>query len=193
MIPVIFVDVETQYLFDKTGTRSAEDLKISFVGAYDDEKDRFYSFWEDDLKDLGKLFLETDKIVGYNTWAFDYRVLSPYYDFDLYTLQSLDLMVAMQKTVGFRPKLDDLAKANLGAGKIGKGTDAYVYWQEGELEKLEKYCLEDVRITYEIWKLGEETSMLKYYDYKGFISETDIDWSKGILQKKEEENQLGLV
>jgi len=108
-------------------------------------------------------------------------------------LPTIDLMVAMKKTVGFRPKLDDLAKANFNTGKIGKGVDAIEYWQNGELEKLEKYCLEDVRLTYEVWKVGAKTGKVKYYDRSGFIKETLIDWNEGFQQKVDETVQGRLL
>jgi DEAD/DEAH box helicase domain-containing protein len=191
---VIFVDVETKKFFDDEGVEKFADLEVSFAGAYDSEKDEFFSFWEEDLADLEQLFVEADRVVGYNSWAFDYRVLQPFMDTNLRTLPSLDLMVAMKRTVGFRPKLDDLAKANLGKGKIGTGADAGVYWNSGEFEKLEKYCLEDVRLTFEVWKKGEETRNLKFYNRAGFLKESEIDWQKGFLQEEiPEQNQLELV
>jgi DEAD/DEAH box helicase domain-containing protein len=194
MIPVIFVDVETQNFFNDENVADISDLKISFAGAYDLEKDKYYSFWEEDLPDLGEMFQRTDRVVGYNIWAFDYRVLSRYIDFSLYNLPTLDLMVAMKKRLGFRPKLDDLAKANIKEGKIGSGLDAVNYWQEGKFEELEKYCLEDVRLTYEVWKAGQDKGRLKYYSRRGFIDEISIDWTDGYLQEGgKEKNQLGLI
>lgn len=187
---MIFFDIETKNFFG--GGKSDDkpmklaDLEISFVGAYDSEADKFMSFWEDDLKDLELVLSKADRVVGYNSWQFDYGVLVPYFDVDPHGFSSLDLMIAMKRTVGFRPKLDDLARANIGTGKIGKGSDAGLYWERGELDKLEKYCLEDVRLTYEVWKIGEETGQLKYYDRKGFLSSTPIDWSCGFIQKSEE-------
>lgn len=183
---MVVVDIETQNIFHAINNGrvlNLADLKLTFAGAYDSVSDVYLSFWEADLPELEKLLKSADVVVGYNIWSFDYGVLSSYFSSDPWTFPTLDLMVAMKKTVGFRPKLDALAKANLGTGKIGKGMDAEVYWQKGELDKLEKYCLEDVRLTYEIWKLGAKTGKLKYYDKSGFIKETAIDWNSGFQQK----------
>ena len=98
-------------------------------------------------------------------------------------------MIVMKKVIGFRPKLDDLARANDLGGKIGKGADAVEYWQKGELDKLEKYCLEDVRLTYEVWRVGEEEGKLKYYDQSGFLQETPVSWQDGYQQKMDENVQ----
>lgn len=178
---------------NEDGVLNLSDIKVSFVGAYDDQKDEFYSFWEKDMVKLEELLKTADTVVGYNSWSFDYGVLSSYFSIDPWTLPSIDLMVAMKNTVGFRPKLDDLARANLNTGKIGKGVDAIEYWQNGELEKLEKYCLEDVRLTYEVWKVGQETGRLKYFDKTGFLKETSINWKEGFQQKLDESVQGRLL
>lgn len=168
----------------------ASDLKVSFVGAYDNVKDKYYSFWEGDVGKLEEMMVaESEGVVGYNSWGFDYGVLEPYFKVDPRSFPSYDLMIAMKTAVGFRPKLDSLARANLGSGKIGTGLDAGRYWKEGKLEELEKYCLEDVRLTYEVWKIGEETGKIKYYSSQGFIRETEINWKDGFMQKVPEGQQ----
>ncbi len=206
---MVFYDVEVQNWFDEVGvagrptdgwkgadTSSFADLKVAFVGAYDDEKDKYFSIWEEDMPKLAELFQSTDTIVGYNSWGFDNSVVAPYFDFEIKEIPHIDLMVAMHHTVGFRPKLDHLAKANFGEGKIGRGEDAVKLWQEGKKDELEKYCLEDVRLTYEVWRMGEENGKLKYYDKKGFLKETEIDWTAGLmqnLQDADDEEEAGQV
>lgn len=180
---MLFIDVETKYLFyEDSQARDTSRLEASFIGGYDDVKDKVYSFWEKDFQKLGELMKSTDRVVGYNIWQFDYLVMNPYYDIDLRTLPTLDLMIAMKDKVGFRPKLDDLARANLGKTKIGKGTDAVDYWKNEEFDKLEEYCLEDVRLTHDVWKIGEDSGKIKYFDKSGFIKETEIDWETGFVQ-----------
>lgn len=193
---MIFLDVETKSFFDELSSGplfNTAELGVSFAGAYDSDKDEFMSFWEKDLGDLEGVLKGASKVVGYNIWAFDYGVLAPYMKTDLRTFPTVDLMVAMKRTVGFRPKLDDLARANLGAGKIGKGVDATEYWKRGELDKLEEYCIEDVRLTYEVWRVGEENGKLKYFDKSGFIKETRVLWQEGFRQILDESVQGRLL
>lgn len=190
---MLFIDVETKHLYyEGAESRDTSQLEISFVGAYDDTSDKTFSFWEKDLPNLAELMKSADRIVGYNIWQFDYLVLNPYFNFDPRDYPTLDLMHAMKESVGFRPKLDDLARANLGKKKIGKGTDAVDYWKNQELEKLEEYCLEDVKLTYDIWKLGDRERKLKYFDKSGFLKETEIDWSKGFLQNLPDTTQTAM-
>lgn len=188
---MLFIDVETKHLYYE-GIESSKTggLEISFVGGYDSNKDKYYSFWEKDIPRLEKIMKDADRVVGYNIWHFDYAALQPLMDIDLWKIPTLDLMVAMKLAIGFRPKLDDLARANLGKSKIATGVDAVDFWKKGELKKLEEYCLEDVRLTYEIWKLGEENKKIKYYDKDGFLKETKIDWSKGFVQKVSDNQTL---
>ena len=78
---MIFVDVETQNFFNdaELGEKfGPSELKVSFVGAYDYEKDEYLSYWEKDLRKLEEVLKVTDRVVGYNIWGFDYGVLSSY-------------------------------------------------------------------------------------------------------------------
>ncbi|MBN2101019.1 hypothetical protein JW710_03990 [Candidatus Dojkabacteria bacterium] len=168
-------------------------MEISFVGAYDNEKDQFYSFWEKDLEKLEELMVGSETVVGYNSWLFDYGVLKRYFSVDPRTFPSIDLMIALKEALGFRPKLNDIAWVNVGSGKLGSGLDATDYWAKGEKDKLEKYCLEDVRLTYEVWKVGEETGKIKYYDKSGFEKEAEIDWNLGKMQKVVNSEQKRLI
>ena len=101
-------------------------------------------------------------------------------------------MVALQKTIGFRPKLDDVVMATLGKGKIGKGKDAPVYFASGQLDKLKEYCMEDVRLTKELYEFGLKNGFVKYYNKSGFAQQTNINWELGRKEKKVVEQSLSL-
>ena len=181
---MLFLDLETKHLnYESAEARKTSELGVSFVGVYDDKSKNYHSIWEKDIPKLEKMIEKADRVVGYNIWYFDYAALQPCMkDIDLWKTPTLDLIVAMKLAIGFRPKLDDLARANLGETKLAKGIDAVDFWKKGELRKLEEYCLEDVRLTYEVWKLGEKNKKIKYYDKGGFVKEVDIDWTKGYVQ-----------
>ena len=71
-------------------------------------------------------------------------------------LPHLDLMEDIESYLGFRISLDNLAKSNLGAAKSGNGLEAIRWWQEGNVEAIKRYCLDDVRITRDIYEFGKK-------------------------------------
>ena len=66
----------------------------------------------------------------------------------------------MQKVAGRRMKLDQIAEGSLGINKTGHGLDAIKWWREGDVEKVKKYCLDDVRITKDIYEYALKNNKL---------------------------------
>ncbi len=176
---MIFLDIETSNILPDHGSWDMKAMKISYAGVIDD-KDVSYDIWETDMEKLRGLLNNTDLIVGYNIFSFDMPIIVNYLGEDILKLPQLDLMVAAHKAIGFRPKLDALTSATFGEGKIGSGGDAVKYFHAGELDKLKKYCLEDVRLTKKLYEYGKENGYIKYYDRSGFIKEAKIDWNDGM-------------
>jgi DEAD/DEAH box helicase domain-containing protein len=102
----------------------------------------------------------------------------------------MDLMVAVYKKLGFRPKLDSLLQATFGVGKIGSGADAVRYYASGQLDKLKEYCMEDVRLTKRLYEFGKDNGYIKYFDRGGFAHELQVDWDLG---KKVKEKDAGTM
>lgn len=184
----IFLDIETQNTWsDETGF-TTDGLKISYVGVIEMETNKELDFWESDMDKLGELLKTADKVVGYNSISFDMPVIANYLGAWVKDLPQLDLMVAAQQKIGYRPKLNNLSNATLGKGKLGSGMDAVKYFAAGELDKLKKYCMEDVRLTLEVYQYGVEHGRIKYYDRNGFVRETEIDWKLGEKNVKHDQS-----
>jgi len=118
-----------------------------------------------------------DIIVGYNSDHFDIPILNKYYAGDLTKIKSVDLLKEIKNVLGRRLKLDSIAEATLGKNKTGHGLDAVTWWKQGLFEKVRDYCLEDVRITNELYEYARKHGALKYKDYEG-IREIKLDTSK---------------
>lgn len=176
---MIFLDIETQNAFDEDGVFRIDALRISYVGVIDSEKGDELDFWESDLPKLKPILESADVIVGYNSISFDMPVLARYLGEQINQYPQIDLMVAAKEKIGFRPKLNNLTNATLGKGKLGSGLDAVKYWANQEIDKLKQYCMEDVRLTKEVYDYGKLNRRIKYYDRNGFLRETDIDWELG--------------
>lgn len=172
---VVF-DIETSSDFT-LGAFDPATLDLAMVCTYDSKEDRYDSFLEADLPKLWPLLEKADALVGYNSDHFDIPILNRFYPGDLSRIKSIDLLKDVRKSLGRRLKLDNLAQATLGRGKIGDGLQAMKWWKEGQIEKVREYCIEDVRITREIFEYARVHKKLKYKDF-GTIKEIPIDTSE---------------
>lgn len=160
----IFFDIETKNTFEDVGERNPSLLDISLVGIYDSENEKYDSFLEDDLNRLWPILEKADSIIGFNSDHFDIPLLNKYYSGDLTKIKSVDIMKDIKKSLGRRIGLDAIAKATLGEGKTGHGMDAIEWWKKGEIDKIRQYCLDDVRITKDIYNFAFKNGHLKFFD-----------------------------
>jgi DEAD/DEAH box helicase domain-containing protein len=141
-------------------------LELTVVAIHDSSTGEYSSFLKNELSSLWPILERADMLIGYNSDAFDIPLLNRYYPGDISHIRSLDLMVEVQKVLGRRLRLQTLAEATLKKGKTGNGLQAMVWWQEGEIEKVRQYCIEDVRITRALYDYAREHGVLKYKDLK---------------------------
>lgn len=163
----IVLDIETKNTFQDIGAYNPALLSVSLVGVYFYETDTFESFLEEDLPKLWPRLERADRIIGYNQIGFDMPCLQSYYTGELLKLPMLDLMVEIANRLGFRPKLDDVAQATLGVGKTGHGLQAVEFWKKGEIDKLRDYCLQDVKITRDVYEYALSHGEVKFTDRMG--------------------------
>lgn len=151
----IVLDIETKYTFGEVGGASNLDkLGISVVGVYSYKKDEYYCFGEDEFEDLSKLLSEPAVLVGFRSNKFDLPILNIEFDLNLFDYPRVDLSDEVELKLGRLVSLDSLAQTNLGIGKTGKGIMAPKMYWDGEIEKLKNYCLQDVKITKELYDLA---------------------------------------
>jgi DEAD/DEAH box helicase domain-containing protein len=163
----IVLDIETKNTFQDVGAYNPALLQISLVGVYFYETDTFESFLEEDLPKLWPRLERADRIIGYNILDFDFPCMQSYYTGELKRLPSVDLLVEINQRLGFRIKLDDVAQATLGVGKSGHGLQAVEFWKKGEIQKLRDYCLQDVKITRDVYEYALEHKEVKFVDRQG--------------------------
>jgi len=163
----VVLDIETRNTFQDVGAYNPTLLKVSLVGVYFYETDTFESFLEEDLPKLWPRLERADRVVGYNLIGFDYPCLQTYYTGDIMRLPTVDLLMEIEKRLGFRIKLDDVAHGTLGMGKSGDGLMAVEYWKKGEIDKLREYCLQDVRVTRDVYERALQDQVIYYNDRLG--------------------------
>lgn len=178
----IVLDIETQHTFQEVGNK-LDKLKISVVGIYDYAEDKYETYLEDELGSLFTRLENASYLIGFNINKFDLPVMAPYYLGKISQFTSLDLLEEVEKELGFRVALDDLARATLGVKKSGHGFLAINYFNKGEWEKLKKYCLDDVKITKELFEYGQKNGKL-VFNSAGGLREIKINFS-GNLKKPE--------
>ncbi|MBU1936186.1 hypothetical protein KKG05_02225, partial [bacterium] len=100
------------------------------------------------------------------------------YTFDSFTeLSNLDMLLEVQKQIGFRLKLDTLAKATLGVKKLADGLQSIEWWKEGQLDLIEEYCRKDVEITRDLFFFALKKGYL-LYERKDFdVVRIPLNWN----------------
>jgi DEAD/DEAH box helicase domain-containing protein len=86
-------------------------------------------------------------------------------NFNIHDIPSLDILEYIDKALGHRISLETVARATLGAGKSGSGKDAVVYYKTGKMDLLKKYCLDDVKITRQVYEYVLKNRKLLYQDF----------------------------
>ncbi len=176
----ITFDIETSNEFIG-GDFNPLKLDLALVGIHDSANDEYSSYTQEELPKLWPIIEKADILIGYNSDHFDIPLLGKYYPGDLTKIKSIDLLKEVRAVLGRRLKLDSLAEATLGRKKIGDGLQSIRWWKEGKVEEVRKYCIEDVRITKDIYDYARANKRLKYMDYEG-VREIKIDsskWEKG--------------
>lgn len=173
----IVFDIETSNFFDETGSNDPASLSLACVCIHDSETDTYLSFREETLGDLWPILEKADLLIGFNSDHFDIPLLNKYYRGDLTKIKSIDLLKEVRKSLGRRIKLDTLAEATLKRNKTAHGLEASAWWKKGEYQKVIDYCIEDVRITKDIYDYARKHGHLKYKD-GGVIKEIPLDTSE---------------
>lgn len=172
----IVLDLETQKSFEEVGGKNKNHLlKVSVCGIYDFSTDKFTVFTESELPRLGEILQSADQIIGFNIKDFDLEVLRPYFNFDIGLLPYLDIIEYVQKHLGRRVGLNVIAQGTLGVGKSGSGRDALLHYKNGRVDLLKKYCLDDVKITRDVYKYGLLNKKILYKDFFE-IKEIPVLW-----------------
>ena len=161
MNKVVF-DIETSNIFADVGKRDPALLDISVVGLYDYASNKYLSFIQSEFSKMWPIFERADLIIGFNSEHFDMPLLNKYYQGDLTRIRHLDLLTKIREVAGRRMKLDQLAEGTLGANKSSHGLQAVTWWKAGEVEKVRAYCLDDVKITKDLYEYARKNNVVRF-------------------------------
>lgn len=190
----LILDVETKKTFEEVGGFFPDRLGISFVGVCVREgygKGQMQSYFEQDLPRLFPLLERADVVIGFNIDNFDMPTFTNYYNGDVSKIPTLDLLTRIKDSVGHRIGLDAVAQETLGTGKTGDGLDAIKYYRAQQWDKLEKYCIQDVAVTRDIYDFGLKKGQVKFRNKWNRLIECPVDFS--FVPQKDAGVQMSLL
>jgi len=174
----IVFDIETSNEFREVGSREPSALDISIMAIHDSLTDDFYSFTVDELPSLWPILEKADMLIGFNSDHFDIPLLNKYYPGDLNKIKSLDILKEIKNSLGRLIPLDNIAQTTLGVGKSSNGLEAIKWWRNGEVEKVREYCIQDVKVTKDIYEFALKNGYVKYTDrYTNKPEKIELDTS----------------
>jgi len=178
----LVIDIETKNTFqDVGGYQNLTDLQISFVGVYSYKQDAYLSFFEHELAQLKSLLQNAGLIIGFSINRFDLPILNKHLNINLNAIDNIDILDDIEAKLGHRVGLDWLSQTNLKVGKSAHGLDAIKFYKEGRLEELKNYCLQDVKLTKDLYELGKKQGhLLVPTNYGAEIAKVEFDWQEKI-------------
>lgn len=179
---VVF-DLETQNIFSDVGGNDPVNLDISVACFYDSGTDKFTAVTIDELSTAWPIVESADVLVGYNSNHFDIPLLNKYYPGDLKTIKSIDLLESIRQSLGRRIRLDSVAEATVGAKKSADGLQAVRWWREGKINEIKKYCLQDVKVTKQVFEYALQNGHIKFKDGRN-KREVPLDTSNWMIKEE---------
>jgi DEAD/DEAH box helicase domain-containing protein len=168
----IFFDIETLRLSHEVegGWSNIAQFGLAVAVTWDAEK-KFRRWFEPDVKALVTELGNYERIVSFNGDRFDFEVLRGYHPVGNLLGKSFDLLADLQRRLGFRVKLDDLARDTLGNQKTGNGLEIVQWWRDGRKEEVCSYCENDVKLLVDLMEFARKN---KYVIVKS--RRLPVDW-----------------
>ncbi|HEX2863536.1 MAG TPA: hypothetical protein VHN99_03120, partial [Deinococcales bacterium] len=147
---------------DVGGRAHLRELSNSLVGTYDYATGLLKAYREEEFPALEALLRAASFVIGFNTEGFDLPILAAHLGDWVLGLKSLDLMLQACPPPRRRLPLSAFAEGSLNAAKSADGLQAVQFYREGRWEELERYCLDDVKITRDLYEYGLEHGALRF-------------------------------
>jgi|688.fasta_scaffold03889_23 DEAD/DEAH box helicase domain-containing protein len=164
---ILVFDIET--IGNISSPNFVEEMQITVVGVYNYSTNEYKTYFPEELSDLEPDLKQANLLVGFNNDHFDTPILNKYYSFDLFSIASFDILREFRENTGKRLGLDAIARTTLGSNKSGTGANAMTLYTEGKLEELAKYCINDVKITKDIFEYCITKKHLIYTSKDGWL------------------------
>ena len=174
---IVYFDLETQKSAQDVGGWGNKDKMGLSVGVtYSTARAGYQVYGESQVEALIDELQRADLVVGFNHIRFDYRVLEGYSIFDFSQVPSLDMLIEVDKSLGRKVKLDDIAQATFGCQKSADGMQALKWFKKGMFAEIAEYCLFDVKITKLVYEYGAHHGHVLITNNFGDKRKIKVDW-----------------
>ncbi len=154
MLDKIVLDLETKNSFAEVGGKhNLHRLEISLIGVYSYNRNDYLVFEEKEFLLFQKFLKEVGVVVGFSIYNFDLPLLEKHFDYKFNNYIIFDILKEIEEKRGHKISLNELASANIGLQKNGNGLEAIELYKQGKIEELKRYCLNDVKLTKELYEL----------------------------------------
>lgn len=190
---IIVFDIET--IGNISTPNFVDEMQITVVGVYNYAKDEYKTYFLEELSELEADLKQAHLLVGFNNDHFDTPILNKYFNLDLFSIASFDILREFRAKTGKRLGLDAIASMTLGANKSGTGANAMVLYREGKLQELADYCLNDVKLTKEIFEYCLLKKHLIYPSKDGWLRlKVDMQYDlDDFIEKNTKKSQYSLL
>lgn len=164
---IIVFDIET--IGNISSPNFVDEMQITVVGIYNYAKNEYKTYFLEELAELEAELKQAHLLVGFNNDHFDTPILNKYFTLDLFSIASFDILREFKLKTGKRLGLDAIAGMTLGSHKSGTGSNAMTLYQEGKLQELAEYCINDVKLTKDIFEYCINNKYLIYPSKDGWL------------------------
>jgi DEAD/DEAH box helicase domain-containing protein len=164
---LLVFDIET--IGNISSPNFVDDMQITVVGVYNYANNEYKTYFLEELSNLEADLKQADLLIGFNNDHFDTPILNKYYSFDLFNIASFDILREFKLNTGKRLGLDAIASMTLGSNKSGTGLNAVNLYKDGKLEELAEYCINDVKLTKDLFEYCVTQQHLIYPSKDGWL------------------------
>ena len=175
---VVYFDLETlRSAQDVGGWRNIHRMGMALGVVFDSKTLEFTTYREPEVEALVAHLRAADLVVGHNVLRFDYAVLSAYAGAALDRVPTFDMLVALRAVLRQRLGLANLGACTLGRGKSSDGLQSLQWVAQGDLERVEAYCRDDVALTRDIFQHAVTQGWLAFERKGQRLRTPPLDWN----------------
>ncbi|MEK7612031.1 MAG: ribonuclease H-like domain-containing protein [Patescibacteria group bacterium] len=174
----LVIDIETSNTFaDIGGSQNMDRFNVSLVGIYSYNRNEYLAFEGHQLEECLSIIQKAGLIIGFAINRFDVPILNSKCNYNMMAMNRLDLLDEIELASGRRISLNILSQVNLGASKLHEsGLEAIKLFKEGRIQELKDYCLQDVKLTKDLYELIKKQGYVMVPDkITGVLSKVNLN------------------